>query len=660
MTMTSNNNTLTLNTLYVNAYGFNDEIADNFPASELFDARSDFDYGTDLKAVAVLMSFVNERFFKGRDASGVRRRVSVSLINDDEHNLVSDANVLINIPRSIMTKEIRVDLPLAYSDIVTSCRYRIVVRDESSKKILGEKRIYFYDRLHLGKRPDKWYKPLKGGLMPDEDETLYKQYCLYPGTFGRVSFILSDNMETPMLLMPEVEVRFTFGDSSQQSHFVTPERLEYDLNEFRVTAPFVVNELNRGLTYAELICMDYPIAGFTFTTCGEAIEGAAEGEFLESIEEYDNEKGLGRFLKSLKTSESGATTESMTPEDSEFDKLLDDFIAGEMQKTEETPEEDFDTVDFGENPKDADSAGEDESAEDSKPSDNQDSSENFQLCLSRLTGLHGVKEKLSVYEKLVRFNKLRAENGLAVTSLPLHAMFMGAPGTGKTTVAKMMGVMLRRAGVLSRGHVVMKERATLMGPNYSNEESNTLQAIEEAQGGILFIDEAYQLYQPNDPRDPGKFVIETLLDALADETKRDWMLILAGYPDEMRRMFEMNPGLKSRIPDSNIYIFDDFSEGELMEIAEKYLDRNNFTLTDGARTALSDRLAADYKNRDRTFGNARHVMNLIQTEILPAMAVRVMSSSEETIPSISEIHASDIPAAISKATKNRQRLGFTA
>ena len=199
-----------------------------------------------------------------------------------------------------------------------------------------------------------------------------------------------------------------------------------------------------------------------------------------------------------------------------------------------------------------------------------------------------------------------------------------------------------------------------MGPNYSNEESNTLQAIEDAQGGILFIDEAYQLYQPNDPRDPGKFVIETLLDALADETKRDWMLILAGYPDEMRRMFDMNPGLKSRIPDSNVYIFEDFSEGELMEIAENYLDRNNFTLTDEARTALTNRLAYDHKNRDKTFGNARHVMNLIQTEILPAMAVRVMSSSEETIPSISEIHASDIPAAISKTTKNRQRLGFTA
>jgi len=655
--MTSNNNILTLNTLYVNAYDFNDEIADNFPASELFDARSDFDYGTDLKAVAVLMTIVNERFFKGRNTSGVRRRVSVSLIDDDERNIVSDASVLVNIPRGRMSQEIRVDLPLSYSDIVTSGRYRIVVRDESSKKIIGEKKIYFYDRLYLGKRPDKWYEPLKGGLMPDDDKTLYKQYCVYPGTFGRVSFILRDNMKIPVLLKPEVEVRFTFGDSSQQSHFVTPERIEYDTDEYRVTAPFVANELNRGLSYAELICMDYPIAGFTFTTCGEAIEGAAEGEFLESIEEYDNEKGLQRFLKSVKATESDDTAECQTPEDSEFDKLLDDFIASETKKGEDADESD--EFDFGYEFEDTDS---EKSVSDTETDEVPAEAEagDFMHSLSRLTGLRNVKEKLAVYEKLVRFNKLRAESGLAVPSLPLHAMFMGAPGTGKTTVAKMMGVMLRRAGVLSRGHVIVKERATLMGPNYSNEESNTLQAIEDAQGGILFIDEAYQLYQPNDPRDPGKFVIETLLDALADETKRDWMLILAGYPDEMRRMFDMNPGLKSRIPDSNVYIFEDFSEGELMEIAENYLDRNNFTLTDEARTALTDRLAYDHKNRDKTFGNARHVMNLIQTEILPAMAVRVMSSSEETIPSISEIHASDIPAAISKTTKNRQRLGFTA
>lgn len=254
---------------------------------------------------------------------------------------------------------------------------------------------------------------------------------------------------------------------------------------------------------------------------------------------------------------------------------------------------------------------------------------------------------------------LRAENGLEMFHAPLHAMFLGSPGTGKTTVAKRMGLMLRRAGVLSRGHVVVKERATLLGQNYSSESENTIKALEEAQGGILFIDEAYQLYQRNDPRDPGKFVIETLLTALANDGNRDWMLILAGYPDEMLQMFEMNPGFKSRIPESNIYRFDDFTSGELMEIAETYFSRFSYVLSSDARAALSDRLNADYSRRDKTFGNARHVMNIIQTEILPAMAVRVTNDTNPAEDTLSIIRAADItrPTALQPAPA-RRRVGF--
>lgn len=280
--------------------------------------------------------------------------------------------------------------------------------------------------------------------------------------------------------------------------------------------------------------------------------------------------------------------------------------------------------------------------------------------LQNLTGLETVKAKLRTYEKVVQFNRLRRENGLPDTSLPLHAMFLGSPGTGKTTVARRMGLMLRRAGVLSRGHVVVRERSSLLGPNYSNEETKTLEAIEEARGGILLIDEAYQLYQPHDPRDPGKFVIETLMTALADESQRDWMLILAGYPDEMRCMFDMNPGLKSRIPESNIYIFDDFTETELMEIAERYFARNRFTLTPAARTALAGRLSADYARRTKSFGNARHVMNLIQTEILPAMAVRVMSIKNPTRQTLTAIKAADIPAPLQTTDPSHPRIGYRA
>jgi len=278
--------------------------------------------------------------------------------------------------------------------------------------------------------------------------------------------------------------------------------------------------------------------------------------------------------------------------------------------------------------------------------------------LSQLTGLTAVKEKLAMYKNVVKFNRMRLDYNLTAETLPLHAMFLGSPGTGKTTVAKNIGRILHEAGVLSRGHVVERQRAELLGPNYSAEETNTLEAIEKAQGGILFIDEAYQLYQPNDPRDPGRFVIETLMTALADESRRDWMLILAGYPDEMRRMFDLNPGLRSRIPESNIYIFNDFTEPELLEIAENYLERNNYQLSAEARQALTRRLTADYKNRDKKFGNARYVVNLLQTEVLPAMAARVVAEPYVNKDTLSVIQAADIPAPKRRTESTRPRIGF--
>lgn len=148
--------------------------------------------------------------------------------------------------------------------------------------------------------------------------------------------------------------------------------------------------------------------------------------------------------------------------------------------------------------------------------------------------------------------------------------------------------------------------------------------------------------------------------ALADESKRDWMLILAGYPEPMKRMFGMNPGLKSRIPDSNIYVFDDFTGQELMEIAEGYIERNQFSLSSEARNALSQRLAADYANKGDNFGNARYVVNLIETEILPAMAMRVVSAGLSDAGSLSEIQASDIPVAVKSIQLPRLRIGYCA
>ncbi|MBR6604831.1 MAG: AAA family ATPase [Prevotella sp.] len=396
---------------------------------------------------------------------------------------------------------------------------------------------------------------------------------------------------------------------------------------------------------------------------------------------YNNADNNTENENSVSLPENGDTNEGVSDNDKDFDELLDDFIKSQLEDNEENTEnscrsvqeepyepyaDDDNAEENGDEVEECSSDDDEETNEDDyydcdfPEEEEDDEPEVEELTLDKMIGLGSVKEKLVTYEHLVRFNKLRHDSGLPTPSIPLHAMFLGAPGTGKTTVAKMMGKMLADTGVLSYGHVVVKERSKLIGQFYSNEEKNTLRAIEDAQGGILFIDEAYQLYQPHDPKDPGKFVIETLMTALADESKRDWMLILAGYPDEMRKMFEMNPGLKSRIPDSNIYVFDDYTAGELMCIAENYLERNQYTLTAEAREALTLRLRSDYEQRDKSFGNARHVVNMIETDILPAMAARVVLSGDCDVKALTEIHACDIPKPIRKLQAVRQRIGFCA
>lgn len=124
------------------------------------------------------------------------------------------------------------------------------------------------------------------------------------------------------------------------------------------------------------------------------------------------------------------------------------------------------------------------------------------------------------------------------------------------------------------------------------------------------------------------------------------MLILAGYTEPMLRLFDLNPGLRSRIPDMNLYVFDDFTEGQLMEIAEGYLSQRQFRLTEEARQLLRARLQADYGARKNDFGNARHVVNIMETGIFPAMARRLSSVKSPSLEQLSLIEASDIPAAL--------------
>lgn len=266
--------------------------------------------------------------------------------------------------------------------------------------------------------------------------------------------------------------------------------------------------------------------------------------------------------------------------------------------------------------------------------------------LNRLIGLGNVKKKIEEYRSVVMLSRKRAEMGLPTVRPVLHAAFMGNPGTGKTTVAKILGSMMKELGLLSSGHVVVEERSTLMGQNYASEQEKTLSALERAKGGILFIDEAYLLYKPDDPRDPGINVIETLLTALADPEQQDWMLLIAGYTEPMTRLLEQNAGLKSRIPEQNRFIFDDYTVDELMQIADLFCSQNGYELSDDARAKMRERVEREYGMRDNKFGNARFVNNLFKIEVIPAFSLRVNKIEEPTEKDLTHIQAEDISTRV--------------
>ena len=177
--------------------------------------------------------------------------------------------------------------------------------------------------------------------------------------------------------------------------------------------------------------------------------------------------------------------------------------------------------------------------------------------LESLVGLEKVKKQILDHTALVKLNSLRASKGLYNKMPPMHMVFTGNPGTGKTTIAKYIGEIYHSIGVLSSGHVVVTDRTKLVGEFIGTTEKNTMNAINSASGGVLFIDEAYNLFTESDnKRDFGMRVIETLLTYLGtDDT--DMIVILAGYTGEMKRMLEANPGMKSRFP--YIFQFEDYT-----------------------------------------------------------------------------------------------------
>ncbi len=243
--------------------------------------------------------------------------------------------------------------------------------------------------------------------------------------------------------------------------------------------------------------------------------------------------------------------------------------------------------------------------------------------MDNLIGLTEIKTKVRDHASYIKFLQLRKEKGFEEKeAINVHSVFIGNPGTGKTTVAGMMGKLYKKMGLLSKGHVHEVDRVDLVGEYIGQTAPKVKEAIEKARGGVLFIDEAYSLARSNDDsKDFGREVIEILVKEMSNGDG-DMAVIVAGYPKEMKHFMESNPGLRSRF--KLHFEFSDYLPQELIKIADYACDEKNVTLTFEAHQKVKEIITGAYRERDRTFGNARFVYDLIEKAKIN-LGLRVMS-----------------------------------
>jgi probable Rubsico expression protein CbbX len=224
-----------------------------------------------------------------------------------------------------------------------------------------------------------------------------------------------------------------------------------------------------------------------------------------------------------------------------------------------------------------------------------------------LVGLAPIKARIRDIAALLVIDKLRMNLGLTAAAPSLHMSFTGNPGTGKTTVALRMAEILHRLGYVRKGHLVAVTRDDLVGQYIGHTAPKTKEVVKKAMGGVLFIDEAYYLYRPENERDYGQEAIEILLQVMENQ-RDDLVVILAGYKDRMDTFFRSNPGMSSRI--AHHLDFPDYPQADLLRIADRMLEQQNYRFGPGARAAFEQYIG--YRIGQQHFANARSVRNALE------------------------------------------------
>jgi probable Rubsico expression protein CbbX len=258
-----------------------------------------------------------------------------------------------------------------------------------------------------------------------------------------------------------------------------------------------------------------------------------------------------------------------------------------------------------------------------------------------LVGLAPIKARIRDIAALLVIDRLRLNLGLQAQAPSLHMSFTGNPGTGKTTVALRMAEILFRLGYVRKGHLVAVTRDDLVGQYIGHTAPKTREVLKRAMGGVLFIDEAYYLYRPQNERDYGQEAIEILLQVMENQ-RDDLVVILAGYKDRMDTFFRSNPGLSSRI--AHHLDFPDYAPEELLRIAEKLLAQQNYRFAPEARATFAEYLAA--RIRQPHFANARSVRNALDRARLRQASRLFADQDRQLTPAeLTTIAAADIRAS---------------